>query len=1119
MRKRRQSTTNTSERFALGLFTSPEGKAASRVNRFRPFSLYRASAARVFSLAALGTMVTVRWLLLLLCLHLQPSDVGAVELTTEERAYLQAKGSIVFVSQTNYPPFEFTDIDDQRKGMMLDVVRWLAMELGFQPLFQDVSFAQSQETVQTGKVGVLTSPLVSESRRAHFAFTSALFDVPALMFVQANRTDISTLRDLHAKTVAIQQGDYAAEFLQAQGIHCTILSARDFVEAIDQVIAGRADAVIGDEQIVLYHLYKQRLAHLIKSVGEPLYMGSNCMAASRDNQKLIAILDKGIAEARKTGVLAKINTKWLGTSYRNPQWDAARYLWPTVAAGVALLFGAGAIWLWNLQLRAQVRAQTATLREKEHNLRSLFDSMNDFVFVGDHAGRILHANAAVTAKLGYLREELVQLTFLDMHPPQVRHEAEGIVLAMIAGQRDSCPLPLQAKDGALLPVETKIWHGHWNGAPCLFGLCTDLRKEQEALQKFNRLFSFNPIPMALSRADEQIFIDVNAAFERTTGYSRGEALGKRTADLHLFLHPDKQESAAAQLRSKGRVADCELTVRRKDGTLLEGLFFGELIHSQGETYCLTAMLDQTERIRLGQILHQSEQQYRDLFESMLDLHCRIDRQGIITLVSPSVARLIGRPAEELIGSDIRQHVVHPEEAFTVLSMMAKHGCIDNFEMAVRTRENGPRWLSCNARIVRDGQGRFAWTEGIARDITDQRQATLALRHELEFRGAIIDSITDGLCVCHAIPEHPYHRFTVWNRRMTEITDYTMEAINQTGWCQAVYPDPEVQKRAAARMDAMRQGQGLESEQWVITRADGEQRTLAITTVFVGSEQGAAHVMAVMRDITEEQAAEAERRQLNRELLEAQKLESLGRMAGATAHHFNNMLGAVAGYLELLQESVASGGTEPHRFLANAMIAARRAVKLSHFMLRYAGQGGESSPLRDFSREIRKAVQRAQESLPDGLVLETRFEPGVPDVAVSADDLDWMLTNLVANCVEALHGRADGVIRIGVRIEVFDAASLRRTIGTGVPPPGPYVVLEVADNGSGMEEETVVRMFDPFFSTKFIGRGLGLAIVSGIARTCQGAILVNSELGRGTTIQVLIPAVPGNESAQSTMAPV
>lgn len=1070
-------------------------------------------AARIVCPGRSGTMAAVRWILLFLAMHLAASGCGAVELTTEERAFLQTKGSIVFVSQTNYPPFEFTDSDGQLEGMMLDVVRWLAVELGFQPLFLDLSLAKAQEAVQTGTADVLTSLFDSEQRQAHFAFTQPLFKVPALIFVQTNRTDISTLRDLQAKTIAMQQGDYAAEYLHSQGINCTILPTRDFAEAVDQVIAGRADAVIGDEQIVLFHLFKHGLAHLIKSVAEPLYIGSNCMAASRDNQLLITIFDKGIDKARKTGVLAKIGTKWLGTSYRNPQGEMAKYLWPTVAAVAALLLGSGAVWLWNIQLRSRVRAQTATLREqeqtlreREHNLLSYFNSMDDLVFVGDMAGHILHVNNAVVDKLGYSRDELNRLLFLDMHPPALRCEAESIVHAMVAGHVHTCPLPLQAKNGTLIPVETRVWPGQWTGAPCLFGIAKDLSKEQEALQKFNRLFAANPIPMALSRTDDQIIVEVNAAFERTTGFSREEVLGQRTVDLHLFAHPEKHQEVATLLHQNGRIADCELTVRRKDGALLEGLFSGEVIRSQGETYFLTAMLDQTDRLHLEQTLRQSERQYRHLFESMIDLYCRFDHQGIITLVSPSVTRLTGFTAEELIGSDIRGYAVFPEDGFSVLSMMAKNGFVEKMEMAIRAKDGTRLWLSCNAWIAYDEQGRFAWIEGIARDVTERRQATQALQRELEFRGTIIDNIAEGLCVCHAIPDAPFHRFTVWNRRMAEITGYTMEAVNQLGWDRAVYAEAEEQKRAAAQIEAMLDGDYQSKEERVITRADGEQRTLAISTVFVGSEHGAAHVLAVMRDITEERAVEIERRQLNRELQEAQKVESLGRMAGATAHHFNNMLGAVIGYLDLLKESVSSHETEPHRFLGNAMIAAQRAAKLSHFMLRYAGQGGEVSPLRDFSREVRLAIQRIAETLPRGLVLETLVEPGLPGVAVSADDLGWILSNLVANSVEALHGQADGMITVAVRIEVFDAASLRQTIGTPVPPPGPYVVLEVSDNGSGMEEQTIVRMFDPFFSTKFVGRGLGLAIVGGIVRAIRGAILVTSEAGQGTQVQILIPAL-------------
>lgn len=1034
---------------------------------------------------------------------------GAVELTSEERAYLQGKGAVVFVSQTHYPPFEFTTSDRQREGMMLDVVRWLAVEMGFQPQFKDMPFQRAQEAVLVGSADVLTSLFFSDKRQEQFAFTGTLFEVPASIFIRAERTDIRDLTDLQGKTIAMQRGDLAKEFLESQGIRFSELATENFGEATDRVIDGKADAVIGDEQIVLYHLYSNRLTGFVKKAGSPLYIGKNCMASSRDRAFLINILNKGLNQAREDGVLDKIGKKWLGTTYGPQKSELAHFFLPVGIAATLLLIALLAVWLWNMQLRTQVRAATAilvrreeALRESEHNFRVFFDTMDDLLFVGGRTGRIVHANAAVVGKLGFSLDELRGMSFLDLHPADTHQQAKAIIAAMAAGETDHCPLPLQSKLGLLLPVETRVWQGQWNGEDCLFGISKDLSKEQEALQKFNRLFFCNPAPMALSSSKDGCIVEVNDAFVSTTGYGRDEVLGKSSAELRLFVDPDRQAMAGAQLAAQGRIADWELQVRRKDGTIVDGVFFGELVASQGQTTFLTVMIDQTDRRRAEQAVRESEERYRCLFESMLDVYCQIDRDGIITLISPSVARVTGFQPEELVGTNVEGYYDNPVDSYRILSLMLKSGFIEHFELAVRTKSGTRRWLSCSARLVKGTDRGFTHIEGIARDITDLRQATLALQQELAFRNAIIANITHGLCVFHALTTAPFLRFTVWNDRMTEITGHTMGAINRSGWYLTLFPDPEVREQVVARMQTVRQGEELRAEEWLITRADGEPRTVSISTAFVASDQGTACWLALVRDITEVKRAKQARRQLNRELQQAHKLESLGRMAGATAHHFNNILGAVLGYLELLQDNV-SGNFPPRRFLAKAMEATSRAIELSHCMLKYAGQGSRGQTVPDLSAEVEQMLSLIGGTCSLAITWETQLANDLPTVNIALADLRDILVNLTTNATEAL-GEAGGLVKVVTGRGFFDEQSLRGTLGTFIPPPGQYVFLEVTDNGCGMDRETVARMFDPFFSTKFVGRGLGLATVSGIIRACRGGMLVDSHSGEGTTVRILMP---------------
>ncbi|MCF7936365.1 MAG: PAS domain S-box protein [Synergistales bacterium] len=233
------------------------------------------------------------------------------------------------------------------------------------------------------------------------------------------------------------------------------------------------------------------------------------------------------------------------------------------------------------------------LQSSEENFRTFFETIDDLIFVADEEGRIFFTNRAVPEKLGYSREELARMHVLDVHFPGQREEAETIFADMFAGKRDGCPLPLRARDGSALPVGTKIWFGDWDGTPCIYGISKDLSAEQEALQKFNRLFQRNPALMAVSTLPERRFTEVNDAFLEKMAYSREEIVGRTSDELGIFAEPEKQSEIADSLRQGGYVRDVELKVRTKDGRLLDGLFSGEIIESQAKEYFLTVMTDIT----------------------------------------------------------------------------------------------------------------------------------------------------------------------------------------------------------------------------------------------------------------------------------------------------------------------------------------------------------------------------------------------------------------------------------------------------------------------------------------------------------------------------------------------
>jgi PAS domain S-box-containing protein len=276
------------------------------------------------------------------------------------------------------------------------------------------------------------------------------------------------------------------------------------------------------------------------------------------------------------------------------------------------------------------------------------------------------------------------------------------------------------------------------------------------------------------------------------------------------------------------------------------------------------------------------------------------------------------------------------------------------------------------------------------------------------------------------------------------------------------------------------------------------------------------LLGISTDITERHRAEQERVQLQAQLLQVQKLESLGLLAGGIAHDFNNILTAVLGsasaaLLRLPADHAAASDIQ------SVIAAARRAAHLTRQMLAYSGKGQfEVRPL-DLSKLVGELGGLLETMISKKVQL--RFEFGVALPAIEADvaQVQQVVMNLVINGAEAIGDeRGSVVVTTGIQ-DMDENAVARLQIGERIAP-GRYVYVEVQDSGCGMDEATLEKIFDPFFTTKFTGRGLGLAAVLGIVRGHRGAVEVRSTPGRGTMFKVLFPASTAAVRVVTTHAP-
>jgi two-component system cell cycle sensor histidine kinase/response regulator CckA len=292
---------------------------------------------------------------------------------------------------------------------------------------------------------------------------------------------------------------------------------------------------------------------------------------------------------------------------------------------------------------------------------------------------------------------------------------------------------------------------------------------------------------------------------------------------------------------------------------------------------------------------------------------------------------------------------------------------------------------------------------------------------------------------------------------------------------------------------------------------GEQREFEARLVRCGPGE----VLTIVRDVTDQRKAEADRRELDRRMQKSQKLESLGVLAGGIAHDFNNLLTSIMGYASLAQRSSLEGSPS-HRYVTDIEKASRRAADLAMQMLAYSGKGQfviQPLDLREVMNETAKFLKTNVTSR--GVLVQTDMPADLPAIEGDATQIRQVLMNLVLNAAQAMEPDG-GTVSMAVREAAVTEAELARCYVGADLPPGRYVMLSVSDHGCGMDAATKARIFDPFFTTKTGGRGLGLAAVVGIVRGHGGALWVKSRPGEGTLVSVYLP--PSEKSALAEEPP-
>ncbi|MBI5592848.1 MAG: PAS domain S-box protein [Deltaproteobacteria bacterium] len=651
-------------------------------------------------------------------------------------------------------------------------------------------------------------------------------------------------------------------------------------------------------------------------------------------------------------------------------------------------------------------------------------------------------------------------------------------------------------------------------------------EKMEALRdRYFELYELAPAGY-VTLSESGLILETNLKFATLLGTARGVLLGQPFSRLVFSDDQDIYYRCLKQWKGLplieiGAPHVCELRLVKNDGTH----FWARLdsVHAKdadAELMYRVVISDITERRQAEQALRGSEEKYRLIADNTADVISVLDMNLKYTYVSPSIERLTGFTVSEAIGRTLEE-VLTPEslkrarKAFERAMELEASGTADlartrTLELEEYRKDGSTVWVEVNVILMRDREQKPTGVLAITRDITERRAAEALRYAEIRYR-ALFEYSPHGVLMVDPETGRALDANDVVHRQLgytreeflaLKISDY--EALER----------PEEIARHIQKI--LRQGND-EFETQHRTKS-GEIRNVHVWAKTL-ELRGRVLFYVIFEDITDRKRAEEEKANLDAQNRQLLKTESLSRMAGAIAHHFNNQLQIVMGNLELAMSELIRG--EPAVILTEAMKAARKAAEVSGLMLTYLGQTpGKCEPL-DLSETCRRSLPMLRLPITENIVLEAEFPSPGPTIRANAIQILQVLTQLIINAWEAI-GEGRGTIHLAVKtVAAKDIPEARRFPVDRQPLNSAHACLEISDTGSGIAQSDIEKIFDPFFTTKFTGRGLGLSVVLGIVRAHGGVITVESQPGKGSVFRVFLP-VSGEaicrEQEKSVQAP-
>lgn len=632
---------------------------------------------------------------------------------------------------------------------------------------------------------------------------------------------------------------------------------------------------------------------------------------------------------------------------------------------------------------------------------------------------------------------------------------------------------------------------------------TEEKKTEERIRRseenYRNIFNVTNNAIFIYNKKTGLIIDVNTAAENIYGYSKEELIKMQAGTLGSGETPYTKQAAEEWLRETMETGPQKFQwlAKQKGGrTFWVEVELKSVIFNGVETV-MSIIKDINEQKKAEEALRESEERYKNLIENIRD-GVIVHSNKKIVYANPASMEIVGsgEPKEYFIGKDI-ECFIHPDSKDEVQKRVKQV-----YEKKTNVSLMEEKFVRTDGRIINtevmasmiDYDGEPA-SLVVFRDITERKETEKKLKEsESSYRG-LFDNAIDSIYIQDE------------NGVFLDVNDVT---VKMYGYPKEFFIGKTPEALSAPGKNDMKMiknclikainGEPQQFEFWGI----GKNGNIfpQLVRFSRGKFFGKNVIFTFSIDITEQKKAEEEKKKLEAHIQHSQKLESLGILAGGIAHDFNNLLTGILGNAGLARMEL-SPETPALKNIQNIELTAIRAADLCNQLLAYSGKGKFVIIPIYLNQVVLEMAKLLKTSIPKKVSIEFNLAKDIPATEADVSQIRQVIMNLIINSVDAI-GNKNGIISISTGFENFNEDQLLDINLAGDIKPGRYVFMEISDNGSGMDEDTQKKIFDPFFSTKFIGRGLGLAAVLGIIRGHNGGIKVTSTSDRGTSIKVFFP---------------